>query len=899
MENNSWKIKRKKTFNPPITINSNRKNNIRKEFYSFLIDSEKNNSKKVIDFPLSLTLFVKNQEKNQNKTEKSKKNIFNIKFPSLKPKNLNVKKLKIEDFIKLNESNSVSRNLNFLSNSNSKILNVDSFNSSRITHFKKLVDTMKSPRIRLKNINFSPLNISTKNSPIIINQIGLDNSSTTKINNLSNNSIENELSFIKNLKNTSFKNISHHNINFKDKKIPPILLSPSKKINVFKKSNVTKLNLKEIKKLVKNQIDNFEDEKKSKKIKDNIIKKFKDNNINYKNINDIKNNNDNEIKEKDITENKNNNTMAEINDNKKNNSMAEINENKNNNSMAENNENKNNKDKLNFNFKLFKDQILKRNSLNLINFRNSLFKKENNDENNNDKNDNIAILRKNSSIIFNQKKLYSEINKFINNENGDIKKLDMKKNKKEKKSNKKTPSFKKKGNSSKRKATLNSEIEGGIFYYLNIKKTKENKFLEKLNRNNKSIFKVQNSQALFQKSNLLLNMKTKLMQYNIKKKNISEITEQIFNKYEFNSEKGIYFKQITKREGNKYYTILYDQKNIQIDNNCSITNILSGHIIASYEFMGISSSVGLNSKRRNGKIFDIKKTNKTIRYANLLEGKFLKNEEESFKRTKSNVFQHEFNNGNLMYYSKNIISISEIILKENTYIYNKGIKFNKNLNKQQIRKSISLVDPRTPIKNESAKKTLSHKSSLKTLRILKRKTKHSYKMGVSRKYSILYMKNFFNRENKNRNKKNIRKDEKKLSSISELSSPYSTNNIAIYSSQDNYYILLDCIMKGLHSNFINIFKKVEKNLDINQKIYQGNTLLIYSSKEGNFTITKYLCSQGADVNIQNDRGNTALHYAISYKFFSIVDLLKSFGAKEDIMNKKGFSPWDCIEHTLE
>ena len=100
MENNSWKIKRKKTFNPPITINSNRKNNIRKEFYSFLIDSEKNNSKKVIDFPLSLTLFVKNQENNQNKTEKPQKNIFNIKFPSLKPKNLNVKKLKIIQIVK-------------------------------------------------------------------------------------------------------------------------------------------------------------------------------------------------------------------------------------------------------------------------------------------------------------------------------------------------------------------------------------------------------------------------------------------------------------------------------------------------------------------------------------------------------------------------------------------------------------------------------------------------------------------------------------------------------------------------------------------------------------------------------------------------------------------------------
>jgi hypothetical protein len=202
----------------------------------------KNEERKITNDNVMKTITKHNETTNNNssfnlvKQNKSKKNIFNIKFPSLKPKNLNVKKLKIEDFIKLNESNSVSRNLNFLSNSNSKILNVDSFNSSRITHFKKLVDTMKSPRIRLKNINFSPLNISTKNSPIIINQIGLDNSSTTKINNLSNNSIENELSFIKNLKNTSFKNISHHNINFKDKKIPPILLSPSKKINVFKKA---------------------------------------------------------------------------------------------------------------------------------------------------------------------------------------------------------------------------------------------------------------------------------------------------------------------------------------------------------------------------------------------------------------------------------------------------------------------------------------------------------------------------------------------------------------------------------------------------------------------------------------------------------------------------------------
>ena len=43
----------------------------------------------------------------------------------------------------------------------------------------------------------------------------------------------------------------------------------------------------------------------------------------------------------------------------------------------------------------------------------------------------------------------------------------------------------------------------------------------------------------------------------------------------------------------------------------------------------------------------------------------------------------------------------------------------------------------------------------------------------------------------------------------------------------------------------------------------------------------------------------AIYLYLNYKNGIIVDLLKSFGAEEDIMNKKGFSPWDCIEHTLE
>ena len=106
-------------------------------------------------------------------------------------------------------------------------------------------------------------------------------------------------------------------------------------------------------------------------------------------------------------------------------------------------------------------------------------------------------------------------------------------------------------------------------------------------------------------------------------------------------------------------------------------------------------------------------------------------------------------------------------------------------------------------------------------------------------------------------------------------------------------------MKSLNANFINYFKRMEKNIDINQQFYDGNTLIIISTKEGNLVITKFLCQQGADVNIQNNSGNTALHYAIANRIFSIVDLLKSHGAREDITNNKGYSPWDCIEHGLE
>ena len=110
---------------------------------------------------------------------------------------------------------------------------------------------------------------------------------------------------------------------------------------------------------------------------------------------------------------------------------------------------------------------------------------------------------------------------------------------------------------------------------------------------------------------------------------------------------------------------------------------------------------------------------------------------------------------------------------------------------------------------------------------------------------------------------------------------------------DIYFGLALLISKGKEFQFIKYFNKYEKILDIDFPIYEGNTLLIMSTKEGMAGITRFLCEKKADVNLKNDRGNTALHYAIGEKFFKIVDILTIFGAREDILNNKGQSPWDC------
>ena len=904
MENNSWKINREDyTFNERLSPILNKKKRLRKEFFSFMKDNDKNNSKKVIDFPLHLTLFVKTKEKNEddvNKVAKKyKKNKFNIKLSSFKPKEINIKRFNINNII--NDKNIKSRNLDLSGSLNSNnIFNIDSSNTGKALNINKFLDSIKTHRIKLKSLNYTPLNINTKNSPIIINQIGFDNSSTTKlsskIHNLSNNSIENEISFIKKMKNSSNRNLSRYNISSNERKIPPIIpisFSKTKKKSFFNRNNYKKSTLKEIKKLLQKEINSFD------------------------------------------ADNKNNINMKKENDGNKNKNFQ------NDNNIDANNDFKT--FKKNFNFKLFKGLTNNRhNSVNIINLRKNEFndKKENNNiqemkDNLNNNIKRINDIKKNFSIIINDKKKLSlDIsNIFQNKLEKNISQIEDKNDKKEiknetkKEDNNENPLKRKKTEkktllrirskkiTTKKFSRKKVKVLTHNFYSLKLQKSsqKQNKFLNQFN-DNIFILEQQNKKVSYEKSRLLLNMQLKTKNYTNfnKRKNLLDFEEELLKIHEINFIKGIYFKEIIKAKSNKiiyYKSILKKEEYTKINKNFNLSAILSKYILSSHEFTGLSQSDNINLKRRNAILFEQKKEYGHIDYTSVMQEKFLIKREETFKRSKTQIFQHNnINKGNnkWMKTTKNMIRIQEITLKAINFDFfdnDKRIRFRRissmNEEIQEINKEMEVK--KNLIQNITSSKT----NSISPLIFRKKK---SLKIAFKNKeghsnYSILEFKNFFKRNKKkiNENKEiiDLSKEERTFSPLDENTFRiFSSHDVSNFTFEEYYHILLNYIFKGLYKNFINVFQNMQKKYDINQQIYEGNTLLIFSAKEGNLQITKYLCAQGADVNIQNDSGNTALHYAIANQFFSIVDVLKNNGAKEDILNNKGYSPWDCIEHEL-
>ena len=170
--------------------------------------------------------------------------------------------------------------------------------------------------------------------------------------------------------------------------------------------------------------------------------------------------------------------------------------------------------------------------------------------------------------------------------------------------------------------------------------------------------------------------------------------------------------------------------------------------------------------------------------------------------------------------------------------------------------------------------------------------------------SILKRKQFFNRKNDIYNLNITHRDSKDTLTIfddkdnEDLTlnnhNEINSTNILEHAKKidDVYFGLSLLIVEGKEYLFRKYFKKFEKTIDINFPIYEGNTLLIMSTKEGMPGITRFLCEKKADVNVKNDQGNTALHYAIGQKFYKLVDILTIFGAREDILNNKGYSPWE-------
>ena len=161
-------------------------------------------------------------------------------------------------------------------------------------------------------------------------------------------------------------------------------------------------------------------------------------------------------------------------------------------------------------------------------------------------------------------------------------------------------------------------------------------------------------------------------------------------------------------------------------------------------------------------------------------------------------------------------------------------------------------------------------------------------------YSILQQKQFFKKRKLGSNDKNSNKNNS-IFLINEKN-----NSREEKQNGDKIYLeLAKLIFEGKSNSFINFYNKNKEFIDVNQDLFDGNTLLILSSKDGNIFISKFLCEQGAKVNTQNQRGNTALHYAIGKQFYGVADVLTRNGAKEEIKNNMGLTPWECIEHNIE
>jgi len=890
-KNNNIKIFRNASLDSTKSSSSRiKKIKLYNELTPFIKVTHNQYMKKIIDFPICMSLFTNNHSQNEKeiklKLNSSKK--LNINYQGLKDSQ--IQNYKNNELLLSNKKKIISRNRKGLiysfsplnTNIKASILNTNklSVNSSKI---------IRKPL--LKKINYSPFQKLTQED-LKGNQLLMNYKYYQKNNSISNNStIEQEISAIKNIKNSSMGNIHFkENLNENKKYMKPIyaFFSP-KDVNKFKNEKRLGILNKNIE----------------------LTNKMKEEN---------KNSNNNPINI-DIKYD-----LNKIFD------KSEIS------GLSYNKSTFGSRDKFG---KIIEDKKIKnlkkiniRNKKNIINVNDSISKLFNDKEKNGQpistifrrnqkRRSTISVDKRKEDDKEGNNKIYPQNLMLENQKLSNIKKT-------------------------KFYMTINNKKVNDIY--------NKNPFLNEINRilNEKSINYSINTKIFLKKNEILSNTKEKFEKLIIKENNkLKKKGPLNLSIYEKKKMMSIYIKDIWKNKNkikiyNNIIMSLYIKK-INYKYKCNLCILLTQDILSKYEFAEMSLSNP--DKKKFYKSFKKKMT--------LIERNNSKDSFRTFKRVntfdphKKISFGNDLDDGFILRKTennkklelkwernvRNIIVIHNFILKSLPFDNEKPlIQINNRYNTKSSQKSFHRnfsrkmgVISRIGSNSFNLLKNIEKKNTINSIMkkendlifsphpyIRKASTKlkmddfrKSFKRQISQKssdsfqetFSILKQKKFFKKDkyfyfnDETTNTINDKKTDRRGSRDDFIFKNSEKENDS--EIEDIYLNLVKFIIEGKNKMFKSFFEKNREYIDINQELFEGNTLLILCAREGNFYITKFLCDENAEVNTQNNNGNTALHYAIGKQFYALADILTRHGAREDIKNVKGFAPWDCIDHNID
>ena len=873
------------------------------ELSPFVKITQNTNIKNVLDFPICMSLFTNNYSLSEkDKMSNNSNNRIKFKYPNIKNNVLNENK-KNELLLLSKEKKIISRNPN--------VLNIHSFSpinsivkSSILNQKLSFQSSRNLSKPILKKIEYSPLTNLTKQTNNSLRLLKKYNY-FQKNSGISNNTLEQEISSIKKEKNYSILDLKKYNIDIKKinkLKIPLKFFttkdngakeekekigSPKKIINkiqneaTFSETNsiMSKINSTNNKlfKVQFNQMENLNNNYDSNK---SLLEDKSDKSIIFNKNKNIKNNKKskiNKLREKiNKSENIDSNNKLEKNSiNKTNKKTVTISSN----NKKDDKKNSKNIDKKDAKFRTIlmigkeKLEKLKNNKLYLVinnKKTNEIYSKRIllNEYNkiiteksiNNAVNTKIFLQKSEMLVNFRE-----SIKNFVNKQESKLKQIETSPLSKEilEKimliynknifNNKKKIEQYKKIVLSMRKIKFHYKI---IIYKMNCKLTEEEKtfLFSRVELGELNISILQEKKKLRRQSvqNITINNDFKK---NIKRKN----TFSQNNKIIFNELDDGFLLRKTKN---------YFKKEIKWRNNPANLMTIHGYILKSLNFNNEEKELKIDYTNSNDTIpspQSPQKINFRIK-ARELTKKFVTN----FRKKSSKILLKKFKKKNSASFKQN--ELENEIPYNNSYRRRSTTVFSIDDLTKTIKKQISKKSPDSPINNFSI---LKRKNFFIQTRIIKENNKELQKsINLRENYrdSVELTKFKINPENLNSEHINM---------------------------NELYFELIKFLIEGKNKQFQKLYEKNRLFIDINQELFDGNTLLILSAREGNYFIAKFLCEQNAKVNNQNKYGNTALHYAIGKQFYAIADILARYGAREDIKNIKGLSPWDCIENNIE